>query len=132
MGFPITTYTVLNSLASEWDRARFSDIVSRFNLFAFILGSPKANPKLFRTIESTFDRLAFETGEKFLFFALARPSNARGERSRVYACFAGVQPPSIGPDHEATLANALALGLGIPQSALPCIVVTTDLKTRDL
>jgi hypothetical protein len=132
MGIPITTYTVLDSLASDLDAPHFRGLVAPFNLFAFVLGSPKDHPGLFAKIDSAFDRLAFETGERLLFFAVARPSTLRGQRSRVYANFVEYQPPSIGPDHEAALANTLALGLGVPQSALPCLVATTDLKSKDL
>src|SRR3954471_4696673 len=116
MGFPITTYTVLNSIASGRREPFFQDLIAPFNLFAFILGNPRRDQKLFETIASGFDRLAYVTGGRLLFFAIAQPSNWRWRRSRIdIDRFSKFQPLSIGPDHEGALANAIALGLSIPQ-----------------
>lgn len=139
MGMPITSFTVLKSLAEGMpgrDLDHVRSVLSPFTRFAFVIHDPRDHHDFDRAITRYFAQLDELTGDKLLFFALVDPGESwrRGRASdRTYLDLAPLQdetfaPRTADPD---VAAFALATSLGIPAEALPCVVTTHDFASPD-
>lgn len=143
MGMPVTSYTVLKTLAlggQNYELHTIEKAIKPFNLFAFIIHDPQAHPDFEQYLNNEFDRFDYTTGDKLLFFALVDPPEKWLQHAKDRAYYQSLTsweaqefgnpsetPKSTDPSLTAfTLANALK----IPTESLPCIIVTDDFRNR--
>lgn len=142
MGMPITSYTVLKTLAlggQNYELHAVEKAIKPFNLFAFIIHDPQAHPDFHQYLNEEFDRFDYTTGDKLLFFALIDPPQnwLRHARNRTYyQSISSWEARELGNPNEtpkstdpSLTAFTLANTLKIPTDSLPCIIVTDNLRS---
>lgn len=134
MGAPISSFKVFHELArngkSSWQYER----LKQFRLFSFILHSPTKHKDFHNYLEENLHLLDARTrGGSLIFFTLVKPTDDfkriverqkqyRGYIEELKALEEGI---GVGYNEDASV-FVLSKDLGIPESALPCIVVTND------
>jgi len=134
MGAPISSFRVFNKLAKKGKQSWEYEQLKKFRLFSFILHSPNKHQEFHNYLESNLHVLDARTrGGNLIFFTLVKPSEDfrkvvekqkkyRGYIAELQALEEGI---GIGYNEDASV-FALSKDLGIPESALPCIVITND------
>lgn len=144
MGMPISNYTVLKALgyggaAYEVKIAR--NVLSPFNLFAFIIHDPETHENFDRVINERFDFLDYLTGHKLLFLALVDPPSEwllHASHRRYYRELNAWQSRELLNRDNVVIsaekgitAFSLAHYLNIPSEMLPCLVITSDFQANE-
>ncbi len=143
MGFPLNCYSVLGAflprsaddhLAGMYRRLR-TEVTRTFNMVAMVLFDPEDDAAFALELGRRFDRLNRETGECLLFFAAVSglvPTRTVDEQplwarliDELHAP-GDYRPQPLGT--RAGAAHVLAQAMGIPRSALPCVVFTDDVS----
>lgn len=143
MGMPISSYTVLKTIAaggSAWENETVDRALAPFSLYAFIIYDPVTHHDFGQTLATEFDYLDHITGNRLLFFALVDPpvewlSHARHRRyySAITAWEAHelASPANALRSQDPSLtAFGLSQSLGIPYDSLPCILVANNFRSK--
>jgi hypothetical protein len=133
MGMPITTFSVLHTLAYEQGDSQFLRALRPFKLFAFIVHDPQVDVDFDKFLQNHFDRLDYVTGSKLLFFALVRPRLSWSERAinrGYYRNFLNWQPVESSSSDSSSSAISFAASLNIPVESLPCLIITDNLQSQ--
>lgn len=143
MGMPISSYTILSTLAFGGEDYEVNEVkaaLEPFKAFAFILHDPKVHVDFHNNLKRIFDQLDYLTGDSLLFFALVDPPDAWLELARERKYYKSlsqwevtevVDPKNAPKSREPSLTTfALANSLGIPSSDLPCIIITDELRSK--
>ncbi|WP_115236916.1 hypothetical protein [Moraxella equi] len=88
MGYPMNSYEALVAITDNKHRnnSHYRELSQQFKLFAVVVHDPVCHMQFDRFINNFFERLDRTTGENFLFFTLAQPSDnwRRRTRNRFY------------------------------------------------
>lgn len=129
MAAPLNTYTLLWAMTGHgesYDRDRFEYALRPFTLAAFVLHDPLEDLRFHRLMDQEFSRLDDETGDRFLFFAFAQPSESwhrRSENQSHYELVKGSTLPTLMTEDVGIVSNAIASAVGISLDSLPVLVV---------
>ena len=133
MGATISSFKVFHELArngkSSWQYKR----LKQYRLFSFILHSPTKHKDFHIYLEDNLHRLDARSRGSLIFFTLVKPNEKfkrmverqRHNRGYIQELEALEEGIGIGYNEDASV-FVLCKDLGIPESALPCIVVTND------
>lgn len=123
------TYTLLRALTGNGESFELrtaQDWLRPFRLAAFVLHDPMEDVRFHRLIDQEFSRLDDETGDHFLFFAFAQPSESWHRRRRNeghYHLTRGSDLPTLMADDVGLVSNAIASATGISLDGLPALIV---------
>lgn len=143
MGMPITSYTVLKTLAyggESYEVRAAKEAIKPFNLFAFIIHDSNNHQEFSTELALKFDLFDYITGENLLFFALVDAPEEwikHAEERKYYREILSLEArefanpkQSINSNDKSITAFSLANSLNIPTEMLPCIVITDNFDSK--
>lgn len=145
MGMPLSNFAVMHALAAggdDWLAREAREALAPFNLFAFVVHSPDEHRRFHHELDQAFWRLDHSTGHELLFFALLdAPREWVHEAHRKREYFASIRKWETvrllegqvhGREESGGIgAQALVIALGVPEAAVPCLVITGGFGRTD-
>jgi hypothetical protein len=133
MGAPISSFRVFYELARNGKNSWQYKSLRQFRLFSFILHSPTKHKEFHNYLENNLHLLDARSRGSLIFFTLVKPNEEfkrmverqRQNRGYIEELKAIQEGIGVGYNEDASV-FVLSKDLGIPESALPCIVVTND------
>lgn len=129
---------VTDDFTSEMIKSEGQQVLEQFNLFGFIIHDPIKNVEFHKKLEESFELLDYATGQHFLFFGLTTPPAQWVEKNKSREYFRIFGHHRLSPDQSPKLnddsisAYTIANSLGISYDDLPVIVLTNNLKGKNI
>lgn len=135
MGCAINSYTIIKELETNGDKI-IIDLISQYNLFAFVIHDPDKHYELDKTINNDFELLDYATGSKLLFFTFFNVPEKYNQY--IKKKFQPLDPcqfvdKNFAPTtkNKSETSYTIAKHFNIPLENLPCIVVFNNFKTQE-